>query len=147
MPSATTMAPMITARSSNNIPLANGGEVNPAKSDLLQSAPPMDPSNPAADGVVKTEASADLKPPADSSSDAKPKEGDAEPLKKIPPPRTASSSSLPAPTALLIQPNNVCKVIKGEIHNVLNVMRADPRYVSPLRFRTILETFALRFHF
>jgi len=42
------------------------------------------------------------------------------------------SSSLSG--ALLIQPNNVCKVIKGEIHNVLNVMRTDARYVSPLRF-------------
>ncbi|KAG7372061.1 RalF-like Dot/Icm system translocated protein [Nitzschia inconspicua] len=38
------------------------------------------------------------------------------------------------PAALLIQPNNVCKVIKGEIHNVLNVLRTDARYVSPLRF-------------
>lgn len=36
--------------------------------------------------------------------------------------------------SLLIQPANVCKVIKGEIHNVLNVMRTDARYVSPLRF-------------
>jgi brefeldin A-resistance guanine nucleotide exchange factor 1 len=36
--------------------------------------------------------------------------------------------------SLLIQPTNVCKVIKGEIHNVLNVMRTDARYVSPLRF-------------
>lgn len=36
--------------------------------------------------------------------------------------------------SLLIQQNNVCKVIKGEIHNVLNVMRTDARYVSPLRF-------------
>jgi brefeldin A-resistance guanine nucleotide exchange factor 1 len=42
------------------------------------------------------------------------------------------SSSLSG--SLLIQPNNVCKVIKGEIHNVLNVMRTDARYVSPLRF-------------
>jgi len=45
-----------------------------------------------------------------------------------------------APAALLIQPNNVCKVIKGEIHNVLNVMRTDPRYVSPLRFIEELPT-------
>jgi golgi-specific brefeldin A-resistance guanine nucleotide exchange factor 1 len=42
--------------------------------------------------------------------------------------------------ALLIQPNNVCKVIKGEIHNVLNAMRADSRYVSPLRFVEELPT-------
>jgi brefeldin A-resistance guanine nucleotide exchange factor 1 len=48
------------------------------------------------------------------------------------------TSSVPA--ALLIQPNNVCKVIKGEIHNVLNVMRADARYVSPLRFMEELPT-------
>jgi brefeldin A-resistance guanine nucleotide exchange factor 1 len=44
------------------------------------------------------------------------------------------------PQALLIQPNNVCKVIKGEIHNVLNVMRTDARYVSPLRFMEELPT-------
>ena len=31
-------------------------------------------------------------------------------------------------------PLNTAKVIKGEIHNVLNVMRADARYASPLRF-------------
>jgi brefeldin A-resistance guanine nucleotide exchange factor 1 len=31
-------------------------------------------------------------------------------------------------------PLNTAKVIKGEIHNVLNVMRADTRYASPLRF-------------
>eukprot|EP00978_Attheya_sp_CCMP212_P034177 scaffold142031_cov49-Attheya_sp.AAC.1 len=30
------------------------------------------------------------------------------------------------------------KVIKGEIHNVLSVMRADPRYASPLRFSSEL---------
>lgn len=29
---------------------------------------------------------------------------------------------------------NTAKVIKGEIHNVLNVMRADARYSSPVRF-------------
>lgn len=45
-----------------------------------------------------------------------------------------------APATLLIQPNNVCKVIKGEIHNVLNVMRTDARYVSPLRFIEELPT-------
>lgn len=44
------------------------------------------------------------------------------------------------PISLLIQPNNVCKVIKGEIHNVLNVMRTDARYVSPLRFMEELPT-------
>lgn len=33
-----------------------------------------------------------------------------------------------------IRSNNVCKVIKGEIHNVLNIMRTDPRCASPLRF-------------
>ena len=31
-------------------------------------------------------------------------------------------------------PLNTAKVIKGEIHNVLNVMRADARYSSPVRF-------------
>lgn len=36
--------------------------------------------------------------------------------------------------SLLIQAKSVTKVIKGEVHNVLNVMRTDPRYVSPLRF-------------
>ncbi|KAL3921926.1 MAG: hypothetical protein SGILL_002485 [Bacillariaceae sp.] len=74
--------------------------------------------------------------------------------KRTPPPRTSSASAEslqsfgsagPAlastvPQALLIQPNNVCKVIKGEIHNVLNVMRTDARYVSPLRFMEELPT-------
>jgi golgi-specific brefeldin A-resistance guanine nucleotide exchange factor 1 len=36
--------------------------------------------------------------------------------------------------SLLIQTKSITKVIKGEVHNVLNVMRTDPRYVSPLRF-------------
>ena len=35
---------------------------------------------------------------------------------------------------LLIQTKSVTKVIKGEVHNMLNVMRTDSRYVSPLRF-------------
>jgi brefeldin A-resistance guanine nucleotide exchange factor 1 len=63
------------------------------------------------------------------------------PAKRHVPPRTASNNSnsntsLPGSinATLLIQPNNVCKVIKGEIHNVLNVLRADSRYVSTLRF-------------
>eukprot|EP00536_Pseudo-nitzschia_multiseries_P014914 jgi/Psemu1/262522/estExt_Genewise1Plus.C_7870014 len=30
--------------------------------------------------------------------------------------------------------SNVCKVIKGEIHNVLNIMRTDAHFSSPLRF-------------
>lgn len=33
-----------------------------------------------------------------------------------------------------IPPHTATRVIKGEIHNVLTVMRADPRYVSPMRF-------------
>jgi brefeldin A-resistance guanine nucleotide exchange factor 1 len=53
--------------------------------------------------------------------------------KYVAPPQS-SSKSAQVTSSLLIQPNNVCKVIKGEIHNVLNVMRTDPRYVSPLRF-------------
>jgi brefeldin A-resistance guanine nucleotide exchange factor 1 len=57
---------------------------------------------------------------------------------------TASSIAIginsSVPISLLIQPNNVCKVIKGEIHNVLNVMRTDARYVSPLRFMEELPT-------
>jgi len=44
------------------------------------------------------------------------------------------------PSSLLIHPTSVCKVIKGEIHNVLNAMRADARYVSPLRFVEELPT-------
>lgn len=73
------------------------------------------------------------------------------PRGKTPPTRTVSASgeslqsfgstnstglgiASAAPATLLIQPNNVCKVIKGEIHNVLNVLRTDARYVSPLRF-------------
>jgi len=36
--------------------------------------------------------------------------------------------------SMAIRSNNVCKVIKGEIHNVLNIMRSDPRCASPLRF-------------
>lgn len=46
----------------------------------------------------------------------------------------AAAAAGTAPTSLLIRSNNVCKVIKGEIHNVLNVMRTDPRCASPLRF-------------
>eukprot|EP00934_Nitzschia_sp_Nitz4_P008207 Nitzschia sp. Nitz4//scaffold16_size188269//67850//72484//NITZ4_001790-RA/size188269-augustus-gene-0.91-mRNA-1//-1//CDS//3329538514//8197//frame0 len=42
--------------------------------------------------------------------------------------------------ALLIHPTSVSKVIKGEVHNVLNVMRTDSRYVSPLRFMEELPT-------
>lgn len=69
------------------------------------------------------------------------------------PGRSASSGSLVSaassiaiginssvPVKLLIHPINVCKVIKGEIHNVLNVLRTDPRYVSPLRFMEELPT-------
>jgi brefeldin A-resistance guanine nucleotide exchange factor 1 len=44
-----------------------------------------------------------------------------------------SSFGIPS-MQLLVQPHNAIKVIKGEIHNVLNVMRADARYASPLRF-------------
>jgi brefeldin A-resistance guanine nucleotide exchange factor 1 len=33
-----------------------------------------------------------------------------------------------------IPPHTATRVIKGEIHNVLTIMRADHRYVSPLRF-------------
>jgi brefeldin A-resistance guanine nucleotide exchange factor 1 len=47
---------------------------------------------------------------------------------------TSAAAAGTAPTSLLIRSNNVCKVIKGEIHNVLNVMRTDPRCASPLRF-------------
>jgi len=36
--------------------------------------------------------------------------------------------------SLAVRSHNVCKVIKGEIHNVLNIMRSDPRCASPLRF-------------
>lgn len=48
--------------------------------------------------------------------------------------------SAKATGSLLIQPTSVSKVIKGEVHNVLNVMRTDPRYVSPLRFMEELPT-------
>lgn len=37
-------------------------------------------------------------------------------------------------TTLLVKPHNAAKVIKGEIHNVLTVMRSDVRYASPVRF-------------
>lgn len=66
---------------------------------------------------------------------------DAEPL--VPATHASSSfvslSTNPASFGLptlqwLVQPHNAIKVIKGEIHNVLNVMRADARYASPLRF-------------
>lgn len=66
---------------------------------------------------------------------------DSEPAERTSPP--LSSQQLPSISikgaasvtgSLLILPHNVCKVIKGEIHNVLNVMRTDARYVSPLRF-------------
>ena len=46
-------------------------------------------------------------------------------------------SNIP-PTILRIKnqipPHTATRVMKGEIHNVLTVMRADPRYVSPMRF-------------
>lgn len=35
---------------------------------------------------------------------------------------------------ILMERQNAIKVIKGEIHNVLNVMRSDARYASPMRF-------------
>ena len=34
----------------------------------------------------------------------------------------------------VIRSTNVCNVIKGEIHNVLNIMRSDPKCASPMRF-------------
>lgn len=37
-------------------------------------------------------------------------------------------------TTLLVKPHSAAKVIKGEIHNVLTVMRSDARYASPVRF-------------
>jgi len=54
----------------------------------------------------------------------------------------AASSSLAAEshTSMSIRSNNVCKVIKGEIHNVLNIMRTDPRCASPLRFMEEMPT-------
>ena len=49
--------------------------------------------------------------------------------------KTASSSlAAESHTSISMRSNNVCKVIKGEIHNVLNIMRTDPRCASPLRF-------------
>lgn len=43
--------------------------------------------------------------------------------------------------ALRLKRQNVIKVIKGEIHNVLTVMRTDARYASPQRFveETVVE--------
>ncbi len=56
-------------------------------------------------------------------------------LKSTRPLRNGEVPASPQVTgSLLIHPTSVSKVIKGEVHNVLNVMRTDPRYVSPLRF-------------
>jgi len=58
--------------------------------------------------------------------------------------RDKSSSSLAGTTSsdmsTSVRSNNVCKVIKGEIHNVLNIMRSDPRCASPLRFAEEMPT-------
>lgn len=55
--------------------------------------------------------------------------------------RSYDTNSLPSQAgtassemSVVVLSNNVCKVIKGEIHNVLNIMRSDPRCASPLRF-------------
>ena len=41
----------------------------------------------------------------------------------------------PVPNSFLLIPtNNVSKVIKGEIHNLVATLRGDSRYVAPLRF-------------
>jgi brefeldin A-resistance guanine nucleotide exchange factor 1 len=44
-------------------------------------------------------------------------------------------------TSVLLRRQNAIKVIKGEIHNILTVMRTDARYASPLRFveETVVE--------
>jgi brefeldin A-resistance guanine nucleotide exchange factor 1 len=129
MPSAK-MAPMIIARNSNNAPIIANGD-KPKKSQHMQSTSyETDPSS--------------LKPASQSTNNTKPPYSAPAagagrrpvPAKRHIPARAASNNSLPGSfaSALLIQPNNVCKVIKGEIHNVLNVLRADSRYVSPLRF-------------
>jgi len=44
------------------------------------------------------------------------------------------ASAFTVDPTLLMERQNAIKVIKGEIHNVLNVMRSDARYASPLRF-------------
>mmetsp|Transcript_6105 Transcript_6105/g.17325 ORF Transcript_6105/g.17325 Transcript_6105/m.17325 type:complete len:1646 (-) Transcript_6105:192-5129(-) len=44
------------------------------------------------------------------------------------------SASIDSTGVLAMRCGNVCQVIKGEIHNVLNVMRTDPHCASPLRF-------------
>jgi brefeldin A-resistance guanine nucleotide exchange factor 1 len=70
-----------------------------------------------------------------SSSSSKKKQQHRNHRKHKPPTTTSAAAAAgTAPTSLLIRSNNVCKVIKGEIHNVLNVMRTDPRCASPLRF-------------
>jgi brefeldin A-resistance guanine nucleotide exchange factor 1 len=137
MPSAK-MAPMIIARNSNNTPINANGD-KPKKPQQLQSTSyenGVDPSHqpslkPAPRSINHT------KPPMPESSSASAPVGRRPvPARRHVPPRATSSNSLPGSvaSALLIQPNNVCRVIKGEIHNVLNVLRADSRYVSPLRF-------------
>uniref|UniRef100_A0A7S4AI91 SEC7 domain-containing protein n=1 Tax=Pseudo-nitzschia australis TaxID=44445 RepID=A0A7S4AI91_9STRA len=47
---------------------------------------------------------------------------------------TASMDTNNNAGGLVIRSSNVCKVIKGEIHNVLNSMRTDPQCSNPLRF-------------
>jgi brefeldin A-resistance guanine nucleotide exchange factor 1 len=51
-----------------------------------------------------------------------------------------SAASAVSDMSMPIRSNNVCNVIKGEIHNVLNIMRSDPRCASPLRFMEEMPT-------
>jgi hypothetical protein len=135
------MAPMITARNSNsnNTPIIANGD-KPKKPQQFQSTSHESRGDPSSLKPAPPRSINNTKPPMSESTSASAPSAGRRPVpsKRHVPPRATSNNSLPtsiaATSTLLIQPNNVCKVIKGEIHNVLNVLRADSRYVSPLRF-------------
>ena len=136
------MAPMLVSLPSpNDIPITTGcgkHQINPSHLQatiMPDSGPGMvpNPRNQAED-TAKTNGGVGRKPGImnpNATKGTSPKKG-----KRMTPPQAVSNTKSGRGTggSLLIQPNNVCKVIKGEIHNVLNVMRSDSRYVSPLRF-------------
>jgi brefeldin A-resistance guanine nucleotide exchange factor 1 len=150
---AATMAPMIVARptGSNNTPIGEKHITNsllgprPVKeSKILEpdlTSKLSSGSSPHSLPIGKNGASVDgMKMTEDSTAPVmKGKKRDAPNINGTPP-RAEGDASPQISGSLLIQATSVSKVIKGEVHNVLNVMRTDARYVSPLRFMEELPT-------
>jgi brefeldin A-resistance guanine nucleotide exchange factor 1 len=137
------MAPMIVAPQRNSsLPLINGEkQIKPSHFEpsgiSTSGLSGENPADPISDSFAKGAYGVGGKTETMSQQPMKGPPRRPPPNRKPPPPRGAMGNVVKnsqAAGSLLIQPNNVCKVIKGEIHNVLNVMRTDPRYVSPLRF-------------